>query len=40
MDTAIGHAVQLDAIDAFTIGFTSYAQLQQVTAKISAVAPV
>lgn len=34
MDKAIGHAVQLDAIDAFTIGFTSYAQLTQVTAKI------
>jgi aryl-alcohol dehydrogenase-like predicted oxidoreductase len=36
LDTAIRHAVQLDAIDAFTIGFTSAAQLQQVTAKISA----
>jgi aryl-alcohol dehydrogenase-like predicted oxidoreductase len=35
MDTAIRHAVQLDAIDAFTIGFTSYTQLQQVTGKIA-----
>jgi aryl-alcohol dehydrogenase-like predicted oxidoreductase len=35
MDTAIRHAVQLDALDAFTIGFTSYAQLEQVTAKIA-----
>jgi aryl-alcohol dehydrogenase-like predicted oxidoreductase len=37
MDTAIRHAVQLDAIDAFTIGFTSYNQLQQVTTKIEQV---
>ena len=37
LDTAIRHAVQLDAIDAFTIGFTSAAQLQQVTDKISQV---
>jgi 1-deoxyxylulose-5-phosphate synthase len=34
METAIRHAVGLDAIDAFTIGFNSYAQLQQVTAQI------
>jgi 1-deoxyxylulose-5-phosphate synthase len=37
LDTAINHAVRLDAIDAFTIGFTSYAQLQQVTTKIAQV---
>ena len=37
MDTAIAHAVQLDAIDAFTIGFTSNTQLEQVTQKIAAV---
>jgi hypothetical protein len=34
MDMAIAHAVQLDAID----GFTSYAQLTQVTGKIAQVA--
>jgi 1-deoxyxylulose-5-phosphate synthase len=38
MDMAIAHAVQLDAIDGFTIGFTSYAQLAQVTGKIAQVA--
>jgi aryl-alcohol dehydrogenase-like predicted oxidoreductase len=37
MDNAIRHAVQLDAIDAFTIGFTSTAQLQQITTKITQV---
>jgi predicted aldo/keto reductase-like oxidoreductase len=37
LDNALRHAVQLDAIDAFTIGFTSTAQLQQVTAKITQV---
>jgi aryl-alcohol dehydrogenase-like predicted oxidoreductase len=35
MDTALGHAVRLDAIDGFTIGFRSIQQLQQVTTKIS-----
>jgi aryl-alcohol dehydrogenase-like predicted oxidoreductase len=35
MDTAIRHAVELDAIDAFTIGFTSYSQLDEVTTKIA-----
>ena len=34
METAIRHAVQLDAIDAFTIGFNSYAQLQDVATRI------
>jgi 1-deoxyxylulose-5-phosphate synthase len=37
LDRAIPHAVNLDAIDAFTIGFTSNAQLDQVTQKIAAV---
>jgi len=37
MDTAIKHAVGLDCIDAMTIGFTSFAQLTQVTGKIQAV---
>jgi hypothetical protein len=37
MDTALRHAVQLDALDSFTIGFTSYAQLEQVTTKIAQV---
>jgi predicted oxidoreductase len=37
MDMAIRHAVQLDAIDAFTIGFTSYEQLDQVATKIAEV---
>jgi aryl-alcohol dehydrogenase-like predicted oxidoreductase len=37
LDTAISHAVKLDAIDAFTIGFTSNTQLDQVTQKIAAV---
>jgi hypothetical protein len=36
MDTAINHAMALDVIDGFTIGFTSYAQLTQVTGKIAA----
>ena len=34
MDAAIKHAVGLDCIDAMTIGFTSMAQLTQVTGKI------
>ncbi len=38
LDSAIAHAVKLDAIDAFTIGFTSQTQLQQVTTKIAQVA--
>ena len=35
VDRAIAHAVQLDSIDAFTIGFTSNAQLDQVMQKIA-----
>jgi aryl-alcohol dehydrogenase-like predicted oxidoreductase len=37
LDMAIKHAVDLDAIDAFTIGFTSQTQLDQVADKIAAV---
>lgn len=37
LDMAIGHAVGLDCIDAFTIGFTSTTQLDQVTQKIATV---
>lgn len=37
LDEAIKHAVDLDTIDAFTIGFTSQAQLDQVVGKISSV---
>jgi aryl-alcohol dehydrogenase-like predicted oxidoreductase len=37
LDMAIGHVVALDAIDAFTIGFTSTAQLDQITQKIASV---
>jgi predicted aldo/keto reductase-like oxidoreductase len=37
LDMAIQHAVNLDAIDAFTIGFTSQAQLDEVIEKIAAV---
>jgi aryl-alcohol dehydrogenase-like predicted oxidoreductase len=37
LDGAIPHAVRLDAIDAFTIGFTSRAQLDQVITKIATV---
>jgi aryl-alcohol dehydrogenase-like predicted oxidoreductase len=37
LDRAIGHAVGLDCLDAFTIGFTSTAQLDQVTQRIDAV---
>jgi len=37
LDRAIAHAVGLDAIDAFTIGFTSDAQMDQVMQKIAAV---
>ena len=35
VDRALAHAVQLDTIDAFTIGFTSNAQLDQVMQKIA-----
>ena len=35
VDRAIAHAVQLDSIDAFTIGFTSNTQLDQVMQKIA-----
>jgi predicted aldo/keto reductase-like oxidoreductase len=34
LDMAIGHAVNLDAIDAFSIGFTSQVQLDQVMQKV------
>jgi len=37
VDRAINHAVRLDSIDAFTIGFTSNTQLDQVMQKIAAV---
>jgi aryl-alcohol dehydrogenase-like predicted oxidoreductase len=37
LDMAIKHAVDLDAIDAFTIGFTSTTQLDQVVQKIGTV---
>ena len=37
VDRAITHAVRLDSIDAFTIGFTSNTQLDQVMQKIAAV---
>jgi hypothetical protein len=37
LDTAIEHAVRLEQIDGFTIGFTSRAQLDEITAKIAAV---
>jgi aryl-alcohol dehydrogenase-like predicted oxidoreductase len=37
LNTAIDHAVRLDAIDAFTIGFTSNAQLDEVVQKIATV---
>jgi 1-deoxyxylulose-5-phosphate synthase len=37
LDRAITHAVALDSIDAFTIGFTSNTQLDQVMQKIAAV---
>jgi aryl-alcohol dehydrogenase-like predicted oxidoreductase len=37
LDMAIGHAVALDCLDAFTIGFTSTDQLDQITQKIEAV---
>jgi 1-deoxyxylulose-5-phosphate synthase len=35
LDTAIQHAVGLDCIDGFTIGFTSPAELDQVTQRIA-----
>lgn len=37
LDTNIGHAVGLDSIDAFTIGFTTNAQMDQVVQKIATV---
>jgi predicted aldo/keto reductase-like oxidoreductase len=37
VDRAIGHAVGLDAIDAFTIGFTSTTQMDEVIQKIATV---
>ncbi|MEO8178163.1 MAG: aldo/keto reductase [Deltaproteobacteria bacterium] len=36
-DEAIEHAVRLDCIDGFTIGFVSNAQLEQVTTKVQSV---
>jgi predicted aldo/keto reductase-like oxidoreductase len=36
-DAAIEHAVRLDCIDGFTIGFVSNAQLEQVTSKVQSV---
>jgi aryl-alcohol dehydrogenase-like predicted oxidoreductase len=38
LDMAIGHAVGLSCIDAFTIGFTSETQLDQIAQKIETVA--
>lgn len=37
LDMAIGHAVKLDCIDAFTIGFGSTTQLDEITQKIESV---
>jgi 1-deoxyxylulose-5-phosphate synthase len=37
LDAAIGHAVALDCIDGFTIGFRSRTELEEVQAKIAAV---
>jgi len=37
LDMAIEHAVRLDMLDGFTIGFTSRAQLDEVTTKIASV---
>jgi aryl-alcohol dehydrogenase-like predicted oxidoreductase len=37
LDAAIGHAVALDCIDGFTIGFRSRHELEEVQAKIAAV---
>jgi aryl-alcohol dehydrogenase-like predicted oxidoreductase len=37
MDTAIRHAVELDVVDCFTIGFISRTQLDQVVTKITQV---
>ncbi|MBC8133295.1 MAG: aldo/keto reductase, partial [Deltaproteobacteria bacterium] len=37
LDTAVQHAVTLDCLDAFTIGFTSAGQLNQMVQKIGAV---
>jgi aryl-alcohol dehydrogenase-like predicted oxidoreductase len=39
LETAIDHAVALDCIDGFTIGFTSNGQLDQVSQRISASQP-
>jgi hypothetical protein len=37
LDAALGHAVALDCIDGFTIGFRSRAELEEAQAKIAAV---
>jgi 1-deoxyxylulose-5-phosphate synthase len=37
LDAAIGHAVALDCIDGFSIGFRSSAELEEVQAKIAAI---
>jgi aryl-alcohol dehydrogenase-like predicted oxidoreductase len=37
LDAAIGHAVALDCIDGFTIGFRSRSELEEVQAKIAAI---
>jgi aryl-alcohol dehydrogenase-like predicted oxidoreductase len=37
LDAAIGHAVALDCIDGFTIGFRSRVELEEVQAKIAAI---
>ena len=37
LDMAISHALGLDCIDAFTIGFTSQDQLSEITEKIASV---
>jgi aryl-alcohol dehydrogenase-like predicted oxidoreductase len=37
LDAAIGHAVALDCIDGFTIGFRSRAELEEIQTKIAAI---
>jgi 1-deoxyxylulose-5-phosphate synthase len=37
LDTALSHAVGLDCLDAFTIGFTSTDELDEVTQTIATV---
>src|SRR5690606_39788184 len=37
LDMAIEHAVRLDVLDGFTIGFTSRSQLDEITTKIAGV---